>query len=462
MVESVNISNKSISIDHLEYIYFIGVGGIGMSALARYFNQLNKKVYGYDKTKTALTKLLVEEGIEVHYEESADFIPEEIKKEVEKSLVIYTPAIPENHAELNFLVKNGFYVLKRSEALGIITKNTHSLAVAGTHGKTTTSSILAHILIENHTPISAFLGGISSNLNSNFHHSEGAEISVVEADEFDRSFLTLYPKGAIITSTDADHLDIYGEKSELDNSFMEFSRQVSEKLIVNEHCLNTADHSSIISYGKSDKNLYQLVDRKVENGEIYLTLKTRKKTYSEVNFSMPGEHNALNALAAVALAAEMGHDELKLIRSLGTFKGIRRRFEFIIRSEKHTYIDDYAHHPEELKASITAAKELFPTEKLVGIFQPHLFSRTKDFAEGFRQSLSLLDELILLDIYPAREKPIPGVSSEWLLEGVATQKQLLTKEETISWVKTNKPKFLMTLGAGDIDQLVESIKNCLS
>lgn len=457
-------SSNIPQLDLVSTIYFIGVGGIGMSALARYFNSMGKFVFGYDKTQTPLTNQLEKEGIQINYSNSIEAIPQSVSNvKKEELLVIYTPAIPADFPQIKFFNDLGINLHKRSEALGIIIRNTKGLAVAGTHGKTTTSTILAHILNEYKHPVSAFLGGISVNFNSNFFHVEGSSLSVVEADEYDRSFLTLHPYGSIITSTDADHLDIYGEEDHLLKSFNDFSNQTSNNLVVHEDVvLNHSSDAIIKRYGESNKSDYRILSRKIEAGICKLDIKHPEGTLNNISFPMAGNHNSLNALAALALGAEIGLDIEKLALGLASFKGIKRRFEIHINSSDCAYIDDYAHHPTELRAAILAARELFPEKKLVGIFQPHLFSRTKDFANEFAESLSLLDQLILLDIYPAREKPIPGITSNWLMEQIDTSKVLLSKSEAVKWVIQNKPDLLITLGAGDIDQLIEPIKTALS
>jgi UDP-N-acetylmuramate--alanine ligase len=466
-----NISFPDIELEAIQAVYFIGIGGIGMSALARYFNRTGKKVFGYDHTATQLTQKLEAEGIHIHFEDQVTLIPSEFTDIYQKNaLVIYTPAIPLAHKELNYFKSKGYNLLKRSQALGVITGNTHGLAVAGTHGKTTTSCILAHIIHAYGEPLSAFLGGIASNFDSNFVHEEGAKLTVVEADEYDRSFLTLHPIGAIITSTDADHLDIYGEAGELLKSFRMFAEQVSSVLLLHEDISeglteNKALQRSpekILTYGWNTEADYQITSRVLKEGSYVMDIKTPHGELLNIVFPMAGKHNTENALAALALAAESGLDINKLAEGLASFKGIKRRFETLVNTSDHIYIDDYAHHPTELNAAISATKELYPNKKLTGIFQPHLFSRTKDFADEFAASLSKLDQVILLDIYPARERPLEGVTSGWLLEKISTQKKLLSKEETLHWVKSQKPELLMTLGAGDIDQLVTPIKQALS
>lgn len=471
MTTEKKISFSDIKLDAIKAVYFIGIGGIGMSALARYFNRIGKKVSGYDKTATPLTQKLEKEGIYIHFEDQEQSIPVGfLSIDLKNTLVIYTPAIPADHLGYNYLMSAGYTILKRSEALGIITTNTRGLAVAGTHGKTTTSSILAHIVHEYGEPVSAFLGGIATNFNSNFIHENGAKITVVEADEYDRSFLTLHPTAAIITSTDADHLDIYGEKDELLKSFRLFAEQVSEVLLLHEDISEGLLNNKVfqrspkkkLTYGWSSKANYQITSRILKEGVYIMNIKTPYGELLDISFPMAGKHNSENALAALSLAAESGLEINKLALGLASFKGIRRRFETHVNTQENVYIDDYAHHPTELNAAIAAARELYPSKKLTGIFQPHLFSRTKDFITEFATSLSALDEVILLDIYAAREAPIEGVNSARLLEKISTQKKLLSKEETLIWVNSEKPALLMTLGAGDIDQLVNPIKQALS
>ncbi len=465
MKSAVHISSADIKLSAIQHVYFLGIGGIGMSALARYFHLAGKVVSGYDKTATPLTDKLQEEGISIHFEDDIRHIPVELKEvSRENSLIVYTPAIPSDLKEFNYLKENGFAVMKRSQALGLITSETNCLAVAGTHGKTTTSTLLAHMLKEAKVPLTAFLGGISVNLESNFTHDKDAEHSVVEADEFDRSFLSLSPAGAIITSVEADHLDIYGEEERLVESFINFAQQVKTHLIlhedVNEKILGRQELTDkrIYSYGWSSSSDYTISNYTIENSQGSFSLRTPKEEEYKVSTPLPGRHNVENATAALALAEQSGQDISNLIQGLTTFKGIKRRFEFKSRKAGRVYIDDYAHHPTELKAAIQAAQELYPEEKIVGIFQPHLFSRTRDFMEEFAAVLGELDSVILLEIYPAREKPIDGISSQALLNKISSpNKELLSKEETIAWVKNHLPPMLMTLGAGDIDQLVNPI-----
>lgn len=471
MTAEKNISFSDLDLEAIQAVYLIGIGGIGMSALARYFNRIGKRVFGYDSTATPLTQKLEAEGIHIHFEDQVELIPSEfLDLYQENALVVFTPAIPIAHKGLNYFKSTGHTLLKRSQALGVIIANTHGLAVAGTHGKTTTCCILAHIIHAYGEPLSAFLGGIASNFESNFVHKEGAKLTVVEADEYDRSFLTLQPTGAIITSTDADHLDIYGEEGELLKSFRMFAEQVSDVLLLHEDIAvrlteNKALQRSpakILTYGWNTEADYQITSRALKEGSYVMDIKTPHGELLNIAFPMAGKHNTENALAALALATESGLDVNRLAEGLASFKGIKRRFETLVNTCDRIYIDDYAHHPTELNAAISATKELYPNKKITGIFQPHLFSRTKDFADEFAASLSQLDQVILLDIYPARELPLEGVTSAWLLEKISTQKKLLSKEETLHWVKSEKPELLMTLGAGDIDQLVNPIKQALS
>jgi len=460
------IMSQGLNLKEITHVYLIGIGGIGMSALARYFNQSGVKVSGYDKNKTPLTEQLVLEGINVCFEDEISTIPREfLETKKHKSLVIYTPAIPNDHDQKSYFINTNFKAIKRSVALGLIVNNTVGLAVAGTHGKTTTSSILSHIINDSGIPVTAFLGGIAANYNSNFIHSPSSKISVVEADEYDRSFLTLNPFGAIITSTDADHLDIYGDHSDLIQSFIEFSEQCTDVLVIHENVVNQFKNLSqkkIKTYGWNSTSDYHIISKNFVNGNIELDIHTPTGTLKAVKFNMPGRHNIENAIAALALGIEADIDGKSLAQSLESFKGIRRRFEFIIKNPAITFIDDYAHHPTELNATISACRELFPNKSITGIFQPHLYSRTRDFSEEFARSLEQLDELILLDIYPAREEPIPGITSSWLMSKINLKTKLnLTKPETLNHITNNRPEILITLGAGDVSQMVLPLKNLL-
>ena len=455
---------------NINSIYFLGIGGIGMSALARYFKTLNKNVCGYDKTPTSLTDALIQEGIKIHFEDDISFFQKEIKDAKENILVVFTPAIPKDHKEYNYFLNENYTLKKRSEVLGIITQNTYTLAVAGTHGKTTTSSILAHILKSAGKDCSAFLGGITQNYNSNFLLSENKNSlgpTVVEADEYDRSFLTLHPDISIITSVDADHLDIYSEHKFLRESFEMFANQtkdggflISKKGL--EFALPQNEKIKDYSYSLREKTDFNATNIRIENGNYVFDLESVIENVKDVEYPFPGLHNVENAIAASAAAQLYGVSASELKNALLTFKGVKRRFDYRIKTNELIFIDDYAHHPEELKACITSVKAMFPDKKITGIFQPHLFSRTRDFADGFAKSLDLLDETILLDIYPARELPIEGVTSNMLLQRMkSSNKAICSKQELIAEVVKRKPEILLTLGAGDIDKLVEPLEAAL-
>jgi len=439
-------------------IYFIGIGGIGMSALARYFVANKKYVGGYDKTKTDITESLEALGIKVHFKDDVENIESKFLNP-ETTLVIYTPAIPEGHKELNYFRNNSFKVLKRSTVLGEITKNTFCFAVAGTHGKTTTTSIIGHLLNKSNVEVTAFLGGISQNYNSNLI-LKGTKVTVVEADEFDRSFLTLSPDMACITSMDADHLDVYGEAEELQKSFIEFSKRLKPngKLFIKSGLPLTG-----ITYGIEDNADYSAINIKIKDGTYVFDVKTPKAIFSDFKFNLPGRHNLSNALIALAMTVEYGLPHQQLAEALASYQGVKRRFTYQIKTENLVFIDDYAHHPKEINAVYQAVREMYPNKKVLAIFQPHLFSRTRDFGEDFAKSLSQFDEIILLDIYPARELPIEGITSVWLLSKIQNEnKKLVQKSELISEIKQSDAQIILTLGAGDIGEEVKHIKNALS
>lgn len=447
-----------MNLNNIHNIYFVGIGGIGMSAIARYFKATNKHVAGYDKTKTVITDSLDELGVGVNFEDSIEAIGS-LFLDSKETLVVYTPAIPKDNKQLNYFRNNGFQVLKRSEILGLITENTFCLAVAGTHGKTTTTSILGHIMMECNVPLTAFLGGISENYNSNLILN-GDEVSVVEADEFDRSFLTLSPDLACITSMDADHLDIYGDASELIKTFEDFSKKLKPngKLFIKNGLPLKG-----ITYGIEDDSDYSAQNIKIENGAYVFDVKTPNTVLEQVQFNLPGRHNLSNALIALAMAVEYGVPTPQLVKALASYKGVKRRFTYQIKTEELVFIDDYAHHPEEINAVYQAVREMYPKDKVLAIFQPHLFSRTKDFGAEFAQSLSQFDEVLLLDIYPARELPIEGVTSQWLLSQIDNpKKKLINKSEIIQKIKESKAKIILTIGAGDIGAEVINIKEALS
>ncbi|CAL2059162.1 UDP-N-acetylmuramate--L-alanine ligase [Tenacibaculum sp. 190524A05c] len=442
-----------MGLKNIHNVYFIGIGGIGMSALARYFSRNNKNVSGYDKTPSPITRELEEIGIAVHYEDDISMVDKKVLNEKE-TLIVYTPAIPKHHSELNYFRDNNFNVLKRAEILGKITENTFCLAVAGTHGKTTTSSILGHIMQPSNA--TAFLGGIAENYNSNLILGED-KVSVVEADEYDRSFLQLSPDIACVTSMDADHLDIYGEHDSLLESFKEFSDKVTDKLIV----AKGLDLEGL-TYAIDEEADYKAFNLRVGNGTYLFDVKTPNDEIKDIEFGLPGRHNIMNALAALSMANLYGVSLIEIKRQLKTFNGVQRRFSYKIKNDDVVLIDDYAHHPTEIKVVESAVREMYPNQKVLAVFQPHLFSRTKDFVEDFAQELSKFDELILLDIYPARELPIEGVTSEWLLSKINNgNKCLLSKEEMKKHVEKSDANIVLMLGAGDIGLLVKEVKEIL-
>lgn len=447
-----------MNLKHLNSVYFIGIGGIGMSALARYFVAQGLTVGGYDKTQTDITNALEDLDVSIHFEDNVGLI-HDIFLNKSNTLVVYTPAVPKNHTELNYFNSNGFEVLKRSTVLGEITKQTFCLAVAGTHGKTTTTSILGHLLNACDVKVTAFLGGISENYNSNLILN-GTDVTVVEADEFDRSFLTLSPDYACITSMDADHLDIYGDASELIKSFEDFSKKIKPngKLFIKNGLPIQG-----ITYGIEDDSDYSVQNIKIINGSYVFDVKTPNALLENFKFNLPGRHNLSNALIALAMTVEYGIPKPQLAKALASYKGVKRRFTYQIKSESLVFIDDYAHHPEEINAVHQAVREMYPNKKVLAVFQPHLFSRTRDFADEFAKSLSLFDEIVLLDIYPARELPIEGVNSEWLLNKIDNEhKKLIQKSELIQHIKESSAYVILTIGAGDIGEEVKHIKEALS
>ncbi len=454
---------KNIQLTTFKRAYFLGVGGIGMSALARYFISLGWEVYGYDKTETPLTISLKEEGVAIHFDDLGDNIPSKCK-DIESTLIIYTPAIPKNNGELLFFQNNNFQILKRSQVLGLLTHNSKGLGVAGTHGKTTTSTLLAHILNESNVKCNAFLGGISSNFNSNLLTSSTSEYTVIEADEFDRSFLQLAPYASIITSTDADHLDIYGDASLLLQGFQEYANLIHpEGHLILRHGLHLTSKAQITTYGVDDSSAnYSAHNLRFDNGAFLFDVTFPQGEWKDVEFGLPGIHNAENALACIALCQKLQLEEQEIRFGLKSFKGVKRRFEFQVRSNKIVYIDDYAHHPTEINALVSSVRMMYPTKKIVGVFQPHLFSRTRDFFEGFVTELSKLDEVILLPIYPAREEPIAGVTSDALLEKISCKKkQILTPELALLYLKEISEGVILTIGAGDIDKIVKPLTQAL-
>lgn len=434
-------------------IYFVGIGGIGMSALAKYFHKQNKKISGYDKISSDNTKTLEDLGINISYSDDIETIGPKYLQSSE-TLVVYTPAIPNSNVILNYFNSNHFTVLKRSEILGMITKDTFCFAVAGTHGKTTTTSILGHLMFEANQNMTAFLGGISENYNSNLIQN-GSETTVVEADEFDRSFMTLSPNFACITSMDADHLDIYGDKESLKQSFLDFSKNISNdgKLFVHESLSVEG-----ITYGIDSNADYAAQNIKIVEGAYHFDLKTPNSILRNFRFHLPGSHNLNNAVAALAMALEFGCTKEKLQKGLNSYRGVKRRFSYKIKEQSFVFIDDYAHHPKEIDAVYQAITEMHPNRKVTAVFQPHLFSRTQDFGEEFAHSLSVFDAVLLLEIYPARELPITGINASWLLEKItAPFKKLVTKSALFDVIKSIDNPVLVTMGAGDIGTLVEPL-----
>ena len=449
----------------IKYVYLLGVGGIGMSALARYFLRRGAKVAGYDRTRVALTEQLESEGIDITYNDEPAHIPASWldKSQREHLLVIYTPAIPATHQQLQFLREHGITLHKRAAVLGLISAMHPTLAVAGTHGKTTTSTLVAHILQTAGLEPVAFLGGISSNYQTNYLEGKAGSFLVAEADEYDRSFLQLHPQSAIITSVDPDHLDIYGVSEALISSFTEFALRVedpSRRVIKTGLGLPDAVTAGAFRYSLNAPADAFATDIRLEGDTYHFSLIMQGQRWENFSLGLPGLHNLENAVAAASICWLAGVQEEAIRKACRTFKGVKRRFEYIIRRPELIFIDDYAHHPEELKACIQSVKALYPKKRISGVFQPHLYSRTRDFYDGFAQSLSLLDELFLLDIYPAREEPIPGVSSAALLEKMShPAARLCTKEALATLVKASNPEVLLTLGAGDIDACVEPLKN---
>jgi len=450
-----------MELHNIKRVYLIGIGGIGMSGLARYFHHLGCVVCGYDKTSTDLTNDLHNEGIQTIFDDRSDWIPMSFQQLSNDTLIIYTPAVPKDSVILNYFKNKGFELFKRSQVLGLISKSSFTIAVAGTHGKTTTSTMVAHILKDSGNDCSAFLGGISSNYQSNVLYGK-SNVMVVEADEYDRSFLTLFPDVAIITSMDADHLDIYGDHAHLTESFQLFASQIKSggTLVHKKGLPLDTGYTYALSDNTADAHAANV---RIENGDFYFDFINADVTIPDIRMGIAGTHNVENAVAAIeaVLRLDINADAIK--NALGSFKGVKRRFEYIVKTPQHIYIDDYAHHPEELRACISSVKKLYPNKKLTTIFQPHLYTRTRDFAEGFAEVLDMVDELIMLDIYPARELPIEGVNSEMLLNRMELQnKRKLSKQQALDAVANERPELLLTVGAGDIDTLVHSLKEILS
>ncbi|MBW8358846.1 MAG: UDP-N-acetylmuramate--L-alanine ligase [Weeksellaceae bacterium] len=449
-----------MNVERYQNFYFVGIGGIGMSALARYFHASGKKVLGYDKTPTKLTSALISEGIDIVFDDVVDEKIQLLNKE--NTLVIFTPAI-KKLGILSHFHDNGFTVLKRAKVLGMITENTQCIAIAGTHGKTTTSSMVAHLCRESNLPFSCFLGGIAENFKSNFLYN-GNEISVVEADEYDRSFLSLSPDWAVVTSTDADHLDIYGDKETIERGFRDFADLVpdNDQLFVRK---GIEIGRPCKTYAVNEEADYYSDNLRMEGDKIYFDFHTPTAEVDDFVWEIPGIHNVENATAALAVLHNLGVDFETLKRAIASFKGIKRRYTKHFFDSGKIYIDDYAHHPTELNAVIGSIRTFYPTKKLLVVFQPHLFSRTRDFADGFAKSLENSDDLLLLAIYPARElqENFPGVTSEWLLEKVEHEKkESCTLDATLNKIKERDFDILLTVGAGDIDTLYDPIVEWLS
>lgn len=446
-----------MNLKEIHNVYFIGIGGIGMSALARYFRNIGKNVSGYDKTPTMLTDELIANGMEIHFEDNTNLIPKDYL--AENTLVIVTPAVPKSHSEWNWLIEKGYAIKKRAEVLGIITKDTFCFAVAGTHGKTTTSSILGHILYESGADVTAFLGGIVENYNSNLIGS-GKTVTVVEADEFDRSFLHLHPDIACVTSMDADHLDIYGDASAIEESFREFADKVADK---NKMFVPKGLPLEGLTVSINQESDFRAHNIRIEDSAYVFDVQTPAETIRNIRFGLPGHHNLMNALMALAMAKTFGTPTRSIATALASFRGVQRRFSYQIKSESLVYIDDYAHHPTEINAVHQAVRELYPNQKILAVFQPHLYSRTNDFADDFARSLDAFDEILLLDIYPARELPMEGVTSGWLLSKMKNKnKRLVQKTDLIDLLTVNDATVIVTIGAGDIGEMVPSIKKKLS
>lgn len=457
-----------MNIETIKSVYFVGAGGIGMSALVRYFLSKGKNVAGYDKTPSDLTETLIKEGADIHYDDNICLVPDYCKDK-ESTLVVFTPAIPNTHSELSYFRNNGFEIMKRAQVLGIITKSSRGLCVAGTHGKTTTSSMLAHLLKQSHVDCNAFLGGILKNYNSNLMLSDKSDLTVVEADEYDRSFHWLSPYMAVITAVDPDHLDIYGTEDAYRESFEHFTSLIrSGGVLLLKKGVNIKprlnENVRMYTYSASDGGDFHAKNIRIGNGEIIFDFYGPEVEIKDVSLGVPVKINIENGVAAMALAFLNGVTEEEIRKGMASFEGPARRFDFHLKKDDIVLLDDYAHHPAELKASIISVKELYAGKRITGIFQPHLYSRTRDFASDFASSLSLLDELVLLDIYPAREEPIPGVTSEIIFKDVTiSDKHLIKKEELLDYIKSNLSTFevVVMLGAGNIDRLIEPVKQIL-
>lgn len=449
-----------MDLKNIQRVYFIGIGGIGMSAIARFFNEKGVHVSGYDRTETPLTRQLAEEGMQIHYADDINLLDKDAQ------LVVYTPAIPGTHTELIWYKKNEYEVVKRSDVLQEITKELFAITVGGTHGKTTISTLTAHILRHSGYGCNAFLGGISANYDRNFWSSD-KQVAVIEADEYDRSFLKLHPDIAVLTAMDADHLDIYGTEADMQDAFIQYTANIKPngtliaKLGLARAAELKGDNKRWYHLQDNQANIYATNIRTVDGGYLFDVVEQDWHIH-DVQLPIGGTHNIENTVAAITVAHLLGIDAAKIKAAIAGFKGIKRRFEYLVKNDYQVYIDDYAHHPEELRALISSARSLFPDKRCIVFFQPHLYTRTRDLVEGFAESLSLADEVLLLPIYPARELPIEGVHSEMLAEKITVPVQVIQKEDVLAWVKANSAPLLITAGAGDIDQFRDPIKEILN
>jgi UDP-N-acetylmuramate--alanine ligase len=460
-----------LKLNDINSVYFLGIGGIGMSALARWFLLQGKEVSGYDRTPTALTRQLEAEGMRIHFEDAVLQIPEKVLQDKVHSLVVFTPAIPKDHIEYNYLQAEGFTIKKRAEVLGIITRAYYTIAIAGTHGKTTTSSMVAHILKASGRACSAFLGGIATNYSSNLIWHAGSEkpVVVVEADEFDRSFLWLKPNIAVLTATDADHLDIYGQHDALLQSFTEFLERVNPEgaIYLSQRAAEALEGEArklaiTYTYAAEVQAECQAESIRIEEGRFVFDYRGHGQRLKDLYMQLPGFHNVENAVAAISVSLQLGLKEEDIRQALASYRGVKRRFEYQLNSPAIVFIDDYAHHPEEISALLKSVKALYPKKKITAIFQPHLYSRTRDFAEGFGASLSLADEVILTDIYPARELPMEGVSADLIFRHITqAKKQLIAIDDLAEVVSKGAFEVVLTVGAGDIDKRVPVIRELL-
>ena len=450
-----------MELDRVHSVYFIGIGGIGMSALARYFNAIGKNVEGYDKTPSNLTDKLQEEGISIHFDDLGDQLTRKFDKQ--STIVIYTPAVPADFGELVAFHAAGFVMMKRAQMLGYITQHTKGIGVAGTHGKTTTSTMLAHVLHQS-VGCNAFLGGISTNYGTNLIINKASDLSVVEADEFDRSFLQLHPFGGVLTAVDADHLDIYKDANALLESFTLYINRIDENGFLLVHAsIDLPSKCRQISYGIDLDCAIRGGNLRYDSGKFLLDIRVHNEEWLDVELGVPGIHNAENALAVVGVCLELGLNKRQIVDGLASFKGVKRRFEYIIKRADKVYIDDYAHHPTEINALLASIRLLYPTKRILGVFQPHLFSRTRDFLDDFAKALSELDDVVLLPIYPARELPIEGVTSDVLVNDITSSaKQVLLPTQAIEYAASSSCEVILTIGAGDIDRIVEPLKSRLS